>query len=116
VRNFNHSTAIAAVAISKRPNGRLQVLRGAAVSTARHDIDAGFGNGAVSREEIARRFLASHVHFHGRADNFTFEFNEHSGVLTVQGVVPTYYLKQLVQNVLKKLHGVTRVDNQIQVG
>ena len=36
-------------------------------------------------------------------------------VLTVRGCVPTFYLKQVLQTMLKELNGVGRVDNQVDV-
>jgi osmotically-inducible protein OsmY len=37
------------------------------------------------------------------------------GVLFLRGCLPTYYLKQLAQEVVGGLEGVERIDNQIQV-
>jgi len=37
------------------------------------------------------------------------------GVLFLRGCVPTYYLKQLAQEVVGGLAGVERIENQIQV-
>jgi osmotically-inducible protein OsmY len=37
------------------------------------------------------------------------------GVLFLRGFLPTYYLKQLAQEVIGGLEGVERIDNQIQV-
>jgi hypothetical protein len=37
------------------------------------------------------------------------------GVLVLRGCVPTYYLKQMAQEVVTDLEGVERIDNQIQV-
>lgn len=39
----------------------------------------------------------------------------HDGVLILRGCLPTYYLKQLAQQVVVGLQGVERIDNQIQV-
>jgi osmotically-inducible protein OsmY len=36
-------------------------------------------------------------------------------VLTLRGVVPTFYFKQLAQEAAIRLQGVSRVDNQIEV-
>jgi hypothetical protein len=33
----------------------------------------------------------------------------------VRGTVPTFYLKQLLQNVLKDVDGVRAIDNQVAV-
>jgi osmotically-inducible protein OsmY len=37
------------------------------------------------------------------------------GVLVLRGCLPSYYLKQIAQEVVARLDGVTAVDNQIQV-
>ncbi len=37
------------------------------------------------------------------------------GVLVLRGCLPSYYLKQVAQEVVARLDGVTAVDNQIQV-
>jgi hypothetical protein len=36
-------------------------------------------------------------------------------VLTLRGRVPTFYLKQIVQSLLKNLEGVERIDNLVDV-
>jgi hypothetical protein len=68
-------------------------------------------NSFVARR--ARDLVASHPHFFGRAEIFEFECSEN--VLVVRGRVPTFYLKQLLQDALKKLDGVRRVDNRVDV-
>ena len=37
------------------------------------------------------------------------------GVLVLRGCLPSYYLKQVAQEVVARLDGVQAVDNQIQV-
>ena len=37
------------------------------------------------------------------------------GVLVLRGCLPTYYLKQVAQEVIAQVEGVQRIDNQIQV-
>jgi hypothetical protein len=39
----------------------------------------------------------------------------HDGVLTLAGVVPSYYLKQLAQIAVRHLDGVKRISNLIEV-
>jgi len=46
-------------------------------------------------------------------DHFEFEFNEN--VLTIRGRVPTFYLKQLLQDALKRLDRVRRIENRVDV-
>jgi hypothetical protein len=67
--------------------------------------------GAVARR--ARDLLAKHAHFRGRTEMFVFECSEN--VLVIRGCVPTFYLKQLLQTELKKVEGVQRVDNRVDV-
>jgi BON domain len=65
---------------------------------------------------VARRahdVIARHAHFCGRADNFEFEVNNY--VLVIRGRVPTFYLKQLLQDALKQLDGVQQIDNRVDV-
>jgi len=37
------------------------------------------------------------------------------GVLMLRGRVPTFYLKQVLQSLLKGLEGVERIDNRVDV-
>lgn len=39
----------------------------------------------------------------------------HDGVLTLRGRVPSFYMKQMAQEVVSKLHSVHRVVNLIEV-
>jgi hypothetical protein len=55
----------------------------------------------------------SHAHFRGRADNFEFECSKK--VLVIRGRVPTFYLKHLLQDALKQVDGVRRIDNRVDV-
>jgi hypothetical protein len=63
--------------------------------------------------EAARAVLEGHTHFRGRADRFAFE--EVEGGLVVVGTVPTFYLKQLLQSLLKDIEGVQRIVNRVDV-
>jgi len=45
--------------------------------------------------------------------NVSCEYNE--GTLTLHGCLPTYYLKQVAQTAVGRLHGVERIVNQIVV-
>ena len=38
-----------------------------------------------------------------------------NGVVVLRGCLPTYYLKQVAQEVVAHLEGVERIDNQIEV-
>lgn len=69
-----------------------------------------------SKREIERRayeILDSHPHFHGRADGFELVYGKDA--LVVRGKVRTFYLKQMLQTVLKDLSGIQRIDNQVKV-
>jgi hypothetical protein len=55
-----------------------------------------------------------------RSCHFTRHWREISchfekGVLTLHGSVPTFYLKQVLQSILKDVPGVTRIDNRVDV-
>jgi hypothetical protein len=64
-------------------------------------------------EMKARALVESHEQFFGRARILEFEY--HDDVLVVRGNLPTFYLKQILQSVLKDLDGVRWVDNQVTV-
>jgi hypothetical protein len=62
---------------------------------------------------MARDRLLRHSRFRGCIDGLS--FTARSDVLEVCGVVPTFYIKQLLQDALKSIRGVHRVDNRVQV-
>src|SRR6478672_5815395 len=67
-------------------------------------------------EEVARQaqaLIESHPQFVGRARLFQFE--RVGDTLVIRGTVPTFYLKQMLQNTVKNLDGVRLVDNQVSV-
>ena len=64
-------------------------------------------------EQRAHALVNAHPHFHGRAAQFEFVCREE--VLVVRGLVPTFYLKQVLQTMLKDLDGVSLIDNQVTV-
>jgi osmotically-inducible protein OsmY len=39
----------------------------------------------------------------------------HSGVVTLRGTVPTFFLKQVAQHIAGKLMTVSRIDNRLEV-
>jgi osmotically-inducible protein OsmY len=62
---------------------------------------------------LARQHLEHHPHFHGRVNDV---FIEHKGrTLYLTGRVPTFYLKQLVQEAVRHVPGVHHVRNMIDV-
>lgn len=42
-------------------------------------------------------------------------FHYADGVLTIQGRLPSFYMKQVLQTLLKNIDGVERIDNQTDV-
>ena len=64
-------------------------------------------------EQLAFDLVDTHSHFHRRASRFDFQCSD--DVLIVRGHVPTFYLKQLLQSVLRELDDICTVDNQVQV-
>jgi hypothetical protein len=43
------------------------------------------------------------------------ECDYREGILILRGCVPTFYLKQVLQSILKDLPGVQRIDNRVDV-
>jgi hypothetical protein len=64
-------------------------------------------------EQQACELLSQHPHFRGRAGSFEYECRE--DVLIVRGCVPTFYLKQVLQTVLKDVEGVASIENRVDV-
>jgi hypothetical protein len=62
---------------------------------------------------IARQYLESHPHFRGRATGVSIA--QKGSDLFVTGRLPSFYLKQLVQEALRHVPGVQYVYNQIDV-
>jgi hypothetical protein len=73
---------------------------------------------ASSREgtdlsSLARGHLEQHPHFRGRLTGLRIE---HRGkTLFLSGRLPTFYLKQLVQEAVRYLPGIQHVRNEIDV-
>jgi hypothetical protein len=62
---------------------------------------------------LARQHLEHHPHFRGRLMGLRIE---HRGkTLFLSGRLPTFYLKQLVQEAVRHLPGVQHVRNEIDV-
>jgi|SRR4051794_6307037 hypothetical protein len=62
---------------------------------------------------LARQHLEHHPHFRGRVNDV---FIEHRGrTLLLTGKLPTFYLKQLVQEAVRHVPGVQHVRNLIDV-
>jgi hypothetical protein len=57
--------------------------------------------------------LRKHPHFRGRTNNVELEFDEGTMILT--GRLPSFYLKQLLQETLRNINGVEMIDNRVDV-
>jgi len=57
--------------------------------------------------------LEEHPHFRGRPGAFQLEFQQ--GTIILSGRVPSFYLKQLLQEALRDIDGVERIDNRVDV-
>jgi osmotically-inducible protein OsmY len=62
---------------------------------------------------LARKQLEKHPHFRGRLSGLHIEQQGRS--LLLSGQLPTFYLKQLVQEAVRHLPGVQHVHNDIDV-
>jgi len=70
------------------------------------DLDAGVVD-SVSRK------LSRHDHFRYHLDTLSLEHKK--GRLTITGRLPSFYLKQLLQTVLRTLPEVKHIDNRVDV-
>lgn len=62
---------------------------------------------------LIRKRLEQHPHFRGRASQFQIEMT--GGAIVLSGRLPTYYLKQLLQEVVKKVPDVAQIENRVEV-
>jgi BON domain len=63
--------------------------------------------------QLARDYLEHHPHFRGRLGDVSIE---HEGrTIFLSGRLPTFYLKQLVQEAVRHVPGVQNVRNLIDV-
>ena len=67
----------------------------------------------MKTEQLAFDLVDTHPHFHRGASRFDFQCSD--DVLIVRGYVPTFYLKQLLNSILRELGDFCTVDNQVQV-
>jgi hypothetical protein len=63
--------------------------------------------------EVVRARLADCCHFALHWREITCSYEE--GVLILEGRVPSFYLKQVLQTTLKGIPGVRRIDNRVDV-
>ena len=71
------------------------------------------GSHANSVVSSIRERLDRHPHFRGRTHVIQIESNGDSVVVT--GRVPTYYLKQLLQEAVKLVPDIGDIDNRVDV-
>ena len=64
-------------------------------------------------EELARRRLVEDCSYAFCFNQVTFRYVQ--GVLILQGRLPSFYLKQVLQIRLRDLEGVERIDNRVEV-
>ena len=62
---------------------------------------------------LARDYLEHHPHFRGRINDVSIDHDGRTLLLT--GRLPTFYLKQLVQEAVRHVPGVQQVRNLIDV-
>jgi len=62
---------------------------------------------------VARQYLESHPHFRGRTSGVSIAQDGRD--LCLSGRLPTFYLKQLVQEAMRHVPGVHNVVNEIDV-
>ena len=67
----------------------------------------------LSVEEEVRRRLSDNCPYAFYFRDISYRFAD--GVLTLQGRLPTFHLKQVLQERLRDVNGVSRIDNQIDV-
>ena len=78
----------------------------------------GTGQGTADSPSAAfvfsiRERLAQHQHFRGRTSLVQIELVE--GTIVLSGRLPSYYLKQLLQEALRPMPGVVDIDNRVLV-
>ena len=61
----------------------------------------------------ARQLLEGHPHFRGRADAVA--IRQRGKTLYLSGRLPTFYLKQLAQEIVRHLPGIHGIRNEIDV-
>lgn len=62
---------------------------------------------------LVRSGLEQHPHFRGRASLLVIELVDQT--IVVSGCLPSYYLKQLLQEAIRGVPGVVEIDNHVLV-
>ncbi len=101
---------VAERAVNKSPSGRAALASSATAFQVAPMALPEIGS------EVARRFLdrlEAHPHFQARSQWIHPDFQD--GTLRLDGCLPTFYLKQIVQMIAHRTPGVRRVLNHIEV-
>ncbi len=69
----------------------------------------------VELRELAMQLLEAHPAFRWRRDMWGIQIEAHGDTLVLNGCVPSWYLKQLLQETLRHLDGVGSVENRAVV-
>jgi len=64
-------------------------------------------------QQQARDLLEQHPHFYGHSKEIKIAFED--GRLTLSGCLPSFYLKQQLQEVVRCIEGVDRIENRVVV-
>ena len=84
-----------------------------ALSDQNHRATRLFGTKPSRVAQQARRTLEASNLFCGHSKYL--RIDESGGKLVLNGRLPTYYLKQMLQTLLRDVEGVERIDNQVAV-
>ena len=76
-------------------------------------VTLGGGAQRPSVELLARRRLAEKCTYACCFNQITFSYSQ--GILTLEGRLPSFYLKQVLQTLLRDLDGVARINNRVDV-
>lgn len=68
---------------------------------------------ASTLAQSARKELEESPLFRGRSQ--LIRLDEHDGELVLEGRLPSFYLKQMLQTILQKMDGVEHIDNRVRV-
>jgi hypothetical protein len=66
-----------------------------------------------SKVSLIQERLGGHPHFRGRTSLLTIE--SIGGSIVVSGRLPSYYLKQLLQEAIRDIPDVASIDNHVEV-
>jgi len=75
--------------------------------------ETGLGNAPAVVVNRAVNQLERHPRFRGRSRTIQLEFRE--GTIILSGRVPSFYLKQLLQEAMRNIEGVEKIDNRVDV-